>query len=243
MIGDGINGDGFSKRLNESKRAAIDIAQTPVTVSINGQLVAAIGLQDTVREDAKAAVTMLHGMGIATHLITGDRLESANAVAEGVGIENVDAQVLPSEKATRVTEMASQGRRVAMIGDGINDGPALATAYVGIAMASGSDIAIEAADVTLVNNEPTAVPRLISISRATVRVIRQNLFWAFGYNILLIPIAAGALHPVFADSPPPDYLRFIISESGFLSPVAAAAAMAFSSLSVSLNALKLRRIG
>ena len=218
-------------------------AQTPVTVSINGQLVAAIGLQDTVREDAKAAVTMLHGMGIATHLITGDRLESANAVAEGVGIENVDAQVLPSEKATRVTEMASQGRRVAMIGDGINDGPALATAYVGIAMASGSDIAIEAADVTLVNNEPTAVPRLISISRATVRVIRQNLFWAFGYNILLIPIAAGALHPVFADSPPPDYLRFIISESGFLSPVAAAAAMAFSSLSVSLNALKLRRIG
>ena len=218
-------------------------AQTPVTVSINGQLVAAIGLQDTVREDAKAAVTSLHGMGITTHLITGDRLESANAVAEGVGIENVDAQVLPSEKATRVTEMASQGRTVAMIGDGINDGPALATADVGIAMASGSDIAIEAADVTLVNNEPMAVPRLISISRATVRVIRQNLFWAFGYNILLIPIAAGALHPVFADAPPPDYLRFIISESGFLSPVAAAAAMAFSSLSVSLNALKLRRIG
>ena len=218
-------------------------AQTPVTVSINGQLVAAIGLQDTVREDAKAAVTSLHGMGITTHLITGDRLESANAVAEGVGIENVDAQVLPSEKATRVTGMASQGRTVAMIGDGINDGPALATADVGIAMASGSDIAIEAADVTLVNNEPMAVPRLISISRATVRVIRQNLFWAFGYNILLIPIAAGALHPVFADAPPPDYLRFIISESGFLSPVAAAAAMAFSSLSVSLNALKLRRIG
>ena len=218
-------------------------AQTPVTVSINGQLVAAIGLQDTVRADAKAAVTSLHGMGITTHLITGDRLESANAVAEGVGIENVDAQVLPSEKATRVTGMASQGRRVAMIGDGINDGPALATADVGIAMASGSDIAIEAADVTLVNNEPMAVPRLILISRATVRVIRQNLFWAFGYNILLIPIAAGALHPVFADAPPPDYLRFIISESGFLSPVAAAAAMAFSSLSVSLNALKLRRIG
>lgn len=218
-------------------------AQTPVTVSINGQLVAAIGLQDTVRGDAKEAVTTLREMSIETHLVTGDRIESANAVARDVGIENVDAQVLPSDKATRVTELSSEGRRVAMIGDGINDGPALATADVGIAMASGSDIAIEAADVTLVNNEPTAIPRLISISRATVRVIRQNLFWAFAYNVLLIPIAAGALHPVFADSPPPEYLRFVISESGFLSPVAAAAAMAFSSLSVSLNALKLRRIG
>lgn len=218
-------------------------AQTPVTVSINGQLIAAIGLQDTVREDSKAAVSSLGSMGIQTHLITGDRLESANAVARDVGIENVDAQVLPSEKATRITELAGEGRRVAMIGDGINDGPALATADVGIAMASGSDIAIEAADVTLINNEPTAIPRLISISRATVRVIRQNLFWAFAYNVLLIPIAAGSLHPVFADSPPPDYLRFVISESGFLSPVAAAAAMAFSSLSVSLNALKLRRMG
>lgn len=219
------------------------MAQTPVTVSINGQLVAAIGLQDSVRADAKAAVTSLHGMVIETHLITGDRVESANAVAKEVGIESVYAQVLPSEKVDLVTEMANRGRKVAMIGDGINDGPALASADVGIAMASGSDIAIEAADVTLVNNEPAAIPRLISISRATVRVIRQNLFWAFAYNVLLIPIAAGALHPVFADSPPPDFLRFLISESGFLSPVAAAAAMAFSSLSVSLNALKLRRVG
>ena len=216
-------------------------AQTPVTVSIDGQLVAVIGLQDTIRDDAKTAVSSLRAMDIETHLITGDRIESANAVAQVVGIENVDAQVLPSEKASRVTEMTAKGRRVAMIGDGINDGPALATADVGIAMASGSDIAIEAADVTLVNNEPTAVSRLISISRATVRVIRQNLFWAFAYNVILIPIAAGALHPVFADSPPPDYLRLIVSESGFLSPVAAAAAMAFSSLSVSLNALKLRQ--
>ena len=232
---------------NASIHSAVELieasAQTPVTVSINGQLVGAIGLQDTVRDDAKAAVTSLRELGIETHLITGDRIESANAVARDVGIENIDAQVLPSEKATRVTELSGEGRRVAMIGDGINDGPALATADVGIAMASGSDVAIEAADVTLVNNEPTAMPRLISISRSTVRVIRQNLFWAFAYNVLLIPIAAGALHPVFADSPPPDYLRFIISESGFMSPVAAAAAMAFSSLSVSLNALRLRRSG
>jgi Cu+-exporting ATPase len=108
-------------------------------------------------------------------------------------------------------------------------------------MAGGSDIAIEAADVTLVNDEPVAVAGLISISRATVRVIRQNLFWAFAYNVMLIPVAAGVLHPIFADSAPPEYLRFIISESGFLSPVAAAAAMAFSSLSVSLNALRLRK--
>ncbi len=217
-------------------------AQTPVAISINGQIIAAIGLQDTVRPDAKAAVSSLRDMGVETHLITGDRAEAAHAVAQGIGIENVNAQVLPSDKASRVTDLTERGRSVAMIGDGINDGPALATADVGIAMASGTDIAIETADVTLVNNEPTAVPRLISISRATVRVIRQNLFWAFAYNVLLIPVAAGVLHPVFADSPPPEYLRFVISDSGFLSPVAAAAAMAFSSLSVSLNALKLRRI-
>ena len=218
-------------------------AQTPVTVSINGQLVAAIGLQDTVRPDAQEAVASLRSMGLATRLITGDRAESAHAVARGVGIEKVEAQVLPTEKASRVRALASQGSKVAMIGDGINDGPALATADVGIAMASGSDIAIEAADVTLVNNEPSAVPRLISISRSTVRVIRQNLFWAFAYNVLLVPVAAGALHPIFVDSTPPEYLRLIISENGFLSPVAAAAAMAFSSLSVSLNALRLRRSG
>ena len=216
-------------------------AQTPVTISINGEPAAAIGLQDTVRDDAVSAVASLRQMSVETHLITGDRAESAKTVAEAVGIENVEAQVLPTEKATLVTALSSQGRKVAMIGDGINDGPALATAHVGVAMASGSDIAIETADVTLVNNEPTAVPHLISISRATVRVIRQNLFWAFAYNVVLIPIAAGVLHPVFADSPPPEYLRMIISESGFLSPVAAAAAMAFSSLSVSLNALRLRR--
>ena len=218
-------------------------AQTPVTLSINGQVVAAVGLADTVRPDAKTAVGSLREMGVETHLITGDRKEVADVVARGVGIEHVDAEVLPSDKAQLVDDLEMRDRKVAMIGDGINDGPALATAHVGIAMASGTDIAIEAADVTLMNDQPTAVPRLISISRSTVRVIRQNLFWAFAYNVILIPVAAGALHPVFADSPPPEYLRFIISESGFMSPVAAAAAMAFSSLSVSLNALKLRRSG
>jgi Cu+-exporting ATPase len=218
-------------------------AQTPVTVSIDGQIVAAVGLQDTVRDDAKAAVATLNRMGVSTHLITGDRTEVANAVASEVGIQNVTSQVLPSDKASRIIDLSTSGRTVAMIGDGINDGPALATADVGIAMASGSDIAIETADVTLVNNEPSAVASLILISRATVRVIRQNLFWAFAYNVLLIPVAAGAMHPLFSDSPPPEYLSLIISENGFLSPVAAAAAMAFSSLSVSLNALKLRRSG
>ena len=154
-------------------------AQTPVTVSIDGQIVAAVGLQDTVRDDAKAAVATLNRMGVSTHLITGDRTEVANAVASDVGIQNVTSQVLPSDKASRISDLSTSGRTVAMIGDGINDGPALATADVGIAMASGSDIAIETADVTLVNNEPSAVASLILISRATVRVIRQNLFWAF----------------------------------------------------------------
>ncbi len=216
-------------------------AQTPVVVSMNGEPVVAIGLQDTIRADAKTAVESLQKMGVETHLITGDRRESAKVVAQEVGIERVEAQVLPSDKASRVDALQMQGRRVAMIGDGINDGPALATADVGIAMASGSDIAIETADVTLMNDEPGAVARLMSISRATVRVIRQNLFWAFAYNVVLIPVAAGVLHPIFAEAAPPDQLRFIVSESGFLSPVAAAAAMAFSSVSVSLNALRLRR--
>ena len=216
-------------------------AQTPVVVSINGMPVGVFGLQDTVRDDAKTSIDSLHAMGVETRIITGDRVEAANMIAEAVGINHVDAQMSPSGKASILGEASSTGRRVAMIGDGINDGPALATADVGIAMASGSDIAMEAADVTLVNSEPGAITKLIGISRATVRTIRQNLFWAFAYNIVLIPIAAGVLHPVFADSPPPDQLRLIISESGFLSPVAAAAAMAFSSLSVSLNALRLRR--
>ena len=216
-------------------------AETPVTVSINGEVVAAIGLQDTIRADARTAIASLRNSDVETHLITGDQTESANVVARAVGIDHVEAQVLPGEKASRVDALQNRGRRVAMIGDGINDGPALATADVGIAMAGGSDVAIETADVTLMNDEPTAVARLISISRSTVRVIRQNLFWAFAYNVLLIPIAAGVLHPIFADSPPPDQLRIIVSESGFLSPVAAAAAMAFSSVSVSLNALRLRR--
>ena len=235
-----ISLDADSEIFNAVERIEAS-AQTPVTISIDGQPVAAIGFQDAIRDDAMSAVESLREMGVESHLITGDRAEVAKVVAEAVGIENVEAQVLPTEKATRVSALSDQDRKVAMIGDGINDGPALATAHVGVAMASGSDIAIESADVTLVNNEPTAVPRLISISRATVRVIRQNLFWAFAYNVILIPIAAGVLHPVFADSPPPEYLRMIISESGFLSPVAAAAAMALSSLSVSLNALRLRR--
>ena len=217
------------------------MAETPVTVSIDGRLIAAIGLQDAIRADAKTAVASLRKSGVETHLITGDRNESATVVAQEVGIDHVEAQVLPGDKASKVESLQRRGRRVAMIGDGINDGPALATADVGIAMASGSDIAIETADVTLMNDEPAAVSKLMSISRATVRVIRQNLFWAFAYNVLLIPVAAGVLHPIFADSPPPDQLRFIVSESGFLSPVAAAAAMAFSSVSVSLNALRLRR--
>lgn len=242
-----MNPSAISMEEDVEMTAAVDeieaSAQTPVTVSINGDVVAAIGLADTVRPDAQRAVESIRRMGIEARLITGDRSPVAAVVAEGVGIDHVDAEVLPSQKAEKVEYLTTQGKKVAMIGDGINDGPALATAHVGVAMASGTDIAIEAADVTLVNNEPAAVPRLVAISRSTVRVIRQNLFWAFAYNVLLIPVAAGVLHPVFADSPPPEYLRFIISESGFMSPVAAAAAMAISSLSVSLNALKLRRSG
>ncbi len=227
--------------ISEAVERIASQAETPVVVSIEGQPLAVIGLRDAVRPEAKDAVLDLRQMRVNSHLLTGDRLQVAHSVANQVGIDSVDAQVLPTEKAARVDALMRDGSRTAMIGDGINDGPALATADVGVAMAGGADIAIEAADVTLINDDPGGVPRLITISRATVRVIRQNLFWAFAYNLALIPIAAGMLHPVFADSPPPGFLRVVISESGFLSPVAAAAAMAFSSLSVSLNSLKLRR--
>lgn len=198
---------------------------TPVFVAVDGNPAAVIGVADTLKEDATQAVRDMKGMGIRTVMITGDNRHAARAIADMVGIDEVIAEALPQDKANRIAEIQGQGKVVAMVGDGINDAPALAQANVGIAIGAGADIAIEAADVTLMGERLSGVVTAIRLSGATMRNIKQNLFFAFVYNTAGIPIAAGALYPFFGL---------------LLNPGIAALAMAASSLSVTLNALRLR---
>ena len=157
-----------------------------------------------------------------------------------MGITRVVAQVLPGEKASRVKALQQGGRTIAMVGDGINDAPALAQADIGIAIGSGSDVAIEAADITLVRGDLRGVANAIALSKATMKTIRQNLFWAFAYNVALIPLAAGVLFPIFYGEGVPSSLRPILGEFGFLNPILAAGAMAVSSVTVVTNSLRLK---
>ncbi len=194
-------------------------------VAVGGEVVGLIALADVAKPGARAAVQRLKEMGIGVVMITGDNARTARAVAEAVGIEDVRAEVMPDKKAEAVKALQSEGKRVAMVGDGINDAPALAQADLGIAIGKGTDIAMEAAEITLVRDDLRLVAETIRLSRATTRNIRQNLFWAFFYNIIGIPVAAGALYPVWHT---------------LLNPAIAAGAMAFSSISVVGNALRLR---
>ena len=200
-------------------------AHTTVFVAVDGDVVAVIALADAVRPAAREAVQVLRRMGLESVMLTGDDVRTAEAVARAVGIDRVAAGLLPEGKLEEVRRLQSESRTVAMVGDGINDAPALAQADVGIAMGTGTDVAIEAGDITLMRGDPLGVPRAVALARRTMRVMRQNLFWAFVYNVVGIPIAAGALYPAFGLQ---------------LTPAFAAAAMAVSSVSVVMNSLRLR---
>ncbi len=229
--------------LRESDRVESISAkgQTPVLVARDGTLAGVIGIADGIKATAPAAIAGLRGRGIHVVMLSGDRYQTAKVVADQVGIDTVVAEVKPDEKSAEIERLQREGHVVAMVGDGINDAPALALADVGIAIGTGTDVAIETADIALMGNDLTNVPRAIDLSRATMRTIKQNLFWAFFYNVLLIPIAAGVLYPVFSDGTVPGYLQPLLGEVGFLNPIAAAAAMAISSVTVVTNSLRLAR--
>ena len=180
-------------------------------------------------------------MGIETAMLTGDNRRTAEAIAHEAGIHRVIAEVLPESKADEVRELQREGKVVAMVGDGINDAPALAQADVGIAIGTGTDIAMETGDITLISGDVRGVVTALALGKRTIGVIKQNLFWAFAYNTTLIPIAAGVLYLAFGRSGVPPGLQFVLGEFGFLNPILAAAAMAASSITVVLNSLRLRR--
>jgi len=214
-----MNGlDVHAAKLLEQGRTSVFVAQ-------QGQVIGLIGLSDTLRESARETVAALKNMGLKVMMITGDNRKTALAMAREVGIDEVLAEVLPGDKSAEISRLQKEGQVVAMVGDGINDAPALTAADIGIALGAGTDVAMEAGDITLIKNDLRLVPSAIKLSFQTMRVIKQNLFWAFFYNSLGIPIAAGVLYPFFGI---------------LLNPVFAAAAMALSSVSVVSNSLRLR---
>jgi Cu+-exporting ATPase len=181
-------------------------------------------------------------MNLDVVMLTGDNVQTAQAIARELGVEHVEAEVLPHDKAAVIKRLQADGRIVAMVGDGINDAPALVQADVGLAMGSGTDVAMESADITLMRSDVNGVATALELSRQTIRTIKQNLFWAFFYNVMLIPVAAGVLYPVFQGiGGVPGSLGFFFGTQGFLNPALAALAMAFSSVTVVTNSLRLRR--
>ena len=206
-----VDAEAQATRLSEQ-------GKTPIFIAINGSLAGVIGIADTLKPTSKEAIAQLKKMNLEVVMITGDNKRTAEAIAREAGVDRVFAEVLPDEKATRVKALQQEHKIVAMIGDGVNDAPALAQADVGIAMASGTDVAMETADITLIKSDLLGVVQAIQLSHKTIRAIKQNLFWAFIYNVVGIPLAA----------------------FGLLNPIYAAAAMAFSSVSVVLNSLRLR---
>ena len=196
-------------------------------LAVNGQIQAVVGAADPIKENAKKTIERLSELGIETAMITGDNKTTAEAVARSIGIKRVFADVMPDEKALYVKKLQDEGKFVAMVGDGVNDAPALAQADIGIAIGAGTDVAIETANVVLMKSDPADVLRAIRLSKATVRKMKQNLFWASIYNLLAIPVAAGVLYPAFNIS---------------LRPEISAILMSVSSIIVAANAVLLNRV-
>jgi Cu+-exporting ATPase len=217
---------GIALALTEEAAELAEQGVTPVHVAADGRELGLLGLADAPRPEAREAIRSLQAMGVRVLMLTGDNSLAAHAVARAVGVDEFAAELLPADKASRIRDLQRAGDRVGMVGDGINDAPALAQADVGMAIGTGTDVAIESADITLLRGDLRTVPEAISLSRRTVRTIRQNLFWAFIYNAVGIPIAAGVLYP---------------ATGWLLPPILASAAMSLSSVSVVLNSLRLRR--
>lgn len=222
MAKEGIETSGVENHINKFESEG----KTVMILGSNQKILGLIAVADTIKDSAKEAVETLKRMNIEVVMITGDNQKTAEAIAGQVGIKRILSEVLPNEKEEEVRKIQAEGKKVAMVGDGINDAPALAAADIGIAMGGGTDVAIESSDITLVNKNMNSVASAITLSKKTMRTIKTNLFWAFGYNVILIPVAAGVLYPFFHIT---------------LSPVLASAAMALSSVSVVTNSLLLRK--
>jgi Cu+-exporting ATPase len=218
---------GLMKNDTENKmRALEESGNTVIGIAISNEIIGMIAVADQLKPNAKEAIEELKKMGIKPIMLTGDNAVTAKAIASQCGIEEVISQVLPADKAAKIKELQDQGKIVAMVGDGINDAPALAQSDIGIAIGSGTDVAVETGDIILIRDDLRDVVAAVQLSKRTIKKIRQNLFWAFGYNTASIPIAAGLLYPSFGI---------------LLDPIIAAAAMAFSSVSVVANAALLKR--
>lgn len=215
----------YMENLEEVSNRLAGEGKTPMYIAVEDKLIGIIAVADTVKQNSAKAIKKLHNMGIEVAMITGDNKRTAEAIAKQVGIDRILAEVLPEDKADEVNKLQAEGRKVAMVGDGINDAPALAKADIGIAIGSGTDVAIESADIVLMRSDLMDVATAIDLSKKTIRNIKQNLFWAFGYNILGIPVAMGGLY---------------LLGGPLLNPMIAALAMSFSSVSVLTNALRLK---
>ncbi len=230
----------FTDGLEEKASALWREGKTVMFIAADGRVIGMIGLADILKPDAPAIVAEIKRAGIDVIMITGDNNRAAEAIARQASIKRVLAEVLPEHKSDEIKKLQEEGRVVAMVGDGINDAPALAMADVGIAIGTGTDVAMETGDITLIRGDLSGITTALALSRRTMRTIKQNLFWAFAYNVLLIPVAAGVLYPAFHSTGVPAGLNFILGDYGFLNPILAAVAMALSSVTVVSNSLRLR---